>query len=151
MHANIIGHMYTENVESVKLETATANRDGLVSSARITSCSAFRDLIKRLSLSNNLVSNYVCQEVARGFRNNHILRWQCTKRLSENGLRSPTSIYLKHVLVMYLMMRGNALVSHSDADLYDFDCKKSARNVLGLTLTRSIDRCIGALNALVST
>lgn len=83
MHASIIGYMYTENVESVKLETATANRDGLASSARITSCSAFRDLIKRLSLSNNLLSNYVCQGVVRTFRNNHILKWQCAKRLWE--------------------------------------------------------------------
>lgn len=33
MHAGIIGHMYMENVESVKLETATANRDGLASRA----------------------------------------------------------------------------------------------------------------------
>lgn len=46
MHAGIIGHMYMRNVESVKLETATANRDGLASSANNV---LFRDLIKRLS------------------------------------------------------------------------------------------------------
>lgn len=50
MHAGIIGHMYMENVESIKLETATANRDGLASSADLTRRSAFRGLIKRLSL-----------------------------------------------------------------------------------------------------
>jgi len=49
MHAGTIGHMYMENVESVKLETATANRDGLASSTSLTHL-AFRDLIERLSL-----------------------------------------------------------------------------------------------------
>lgn len=38
------------NVESVKLETATANRDGLVSSASNVPVPPSRDLIKRLSL-----------------------------------------------------------------------------------------------------
>jgi len=50
MHAGIIGHMYTGNVESVKLETATANRDGLAPSASNVLCRPSRDLIKRLSL-----------------------------------------------------------------------------------------------------